>query len=90
MVTLCFIYALCHEDITGSGGIAPLFLTSVLDRDEWSVPRPGRLTPGKRASGTHWIGGKVGPRAGLDAVQKRKGLSLEEIEPQPVTCLYTD
>jgi hypothetical protein len=27
---------------------------------------PRRFTPGERALGTHWIGGWVGPRAGLD------------------------
>jgi len=27
---------------------------------------PGRFTPTERASGTHWPGGWVGPRAGLD------------------------
>jgi hypothetical protein len=32
----------------------------------------GRFTPGQRASGTHWIGGWVGPRASLDDVEKRK------------------
>jgi hypothetical protein len=31
-----------------------------------------RFTPGERAPGTHWIGGWVGPRAGLDDVEKRK------------------
>jgi hypothetical protein len=31
-----------------------------------------RFTPRKRAPGTHWIGGWVGPRAVLDAVVKRK------------------
>jgi hypothetical protein len=30
------------------------------------------LYPRERAPGTHWIGGWVGPRAGLDAVVKRK------------------
>jgi hypothetical protein len=30
------------------------------------------LYPRKRAPRTHWIGGRVGPRAGLDAVVKRK------------------
>jgi hypothetical protein len=30
------------------------------------MPRP-RSTPGERATGTHFIGGWVGPRAGLDA-----------------------
>jgi len=37
------------------------FLTSALDGGEWSVSRPGRFTPRKRAPGAHWIGGWVGP-----------------------------
>jgi hypothetical protein len=32
----------------------------------------GCFPPGERATGTHWKGGWVGPRAGLDAVVKRK------------------
>jgi hypothetical protein len=56
----------------GSGGIAPRILDSALDGGEWSASRPGRFTPMGRAPGTHWIGGWVGPRAGLDAVVKRK------------------
>jgi hypothetical protein len=47
-------------------------LTSALDGGEWSISRPGRFIPRKRAPGTHWIGGWVGPRAVLDAVVKRK------------------
>jgi len=42
--------------------------TSVLDGSEWSALRPGRFTPKKSAPGTHWTGGWVGPRAGLDTV----------------------
>jgi hypothetical protein len=38
---------------------------------EWSASRPCRFTPGERAPGTHWIGGWVGPRAGLDDVEGR-------------------
>jgi hypothetical protein len=30
------------------------------------------LPPRERAPGTHWIGGRVDPRAGLDAVAKRR------------------
>jgi hypothetical protein len=30
------------------------------------------LTPGERAFGIHWIGGRVGFRGGLDAVEKRE------------------
>jgi hypothetical protein len=56
----------------GSGGIAPRILE--LDtRWRWVVsftPRP--LYPRKRAPDTYWIGSWVGPRAGLDAVVKRK------------------
>jgi hypothetical protein len=54
----------------GSAGIAPRILTSVLDGVEWSASRPGRFIPRERAPSTHWIGGWVGPRAGLDAVVK--------------------
>jgi hypothetical protein len=62
-------------------------LTSALVGGEWSASRPGRFTPGERAPGTHWIGGWVGPRVGLEAVEKRKFLPLPEIETgavQPV------
>jgi hypothetical protein len=36
---------------------------------EWSASRPGHFASGERAPGTHWIGGWVGPRTGLDAVE---------------------
>jgi hypothetical protein len=38
-----------------------IFLTSALAGGKWTASRPGRITPG-----THWIGGWVDPRAGLD------------------------
>jgi hypothetical protein len=41
-----------------------------LDGDEWPVLSPGRFIPGERASGTHWIGGLAGLRAGLGALEK--------------------
>jgi hypothetical protein len=45
-LALCLInYALFHDDLWGSGGIAPSFLTSALDGGEWSLSRPGRFTP---------------------------------------------
>jgi hypothetical protein len=37
------------------------FSTSALDGDEWSASRPGERTPV-----THWTGGWMAPRAGLD------------------------
>jgi len=46
------------------------FLISTLDGGEWSASR--RFTPRERAPGTHWIGGWVGPRAGLDTLMRRK------------------
>jgi hypothetical protein len=48
-VSLCLIKH-CHEDMCGSGGIAPPFLTSALDEDEWSAPRPDRFVPRGRSS----------------------------------------
>jgi hypothetical protein len=48
------------------------FLTSAVDGSEWSASRPGRFTLRERTPDTHWIGGYVGPRAGLDAVVRRK------------------
>jgi hypothetical protein len=47
-------------------------LTLALDEGEWSVSRPGRFTRRERAPDTHWIGGWVGLRAGLNAVVRRK------------------
>jgi hypothetical protein len=44
-------YAPPHEDVWGSGDIAPPpFLTSTLDGRQWSVSCPGRFTPS-----TYWI-----------------------------------
>jgi hypothetical protein len=60
-----------------------IFLTSALAGGEWSTLRPGRLTPGERAPGTHWIGGGVDPRAGLVDLEKRKFLTLPGLELRP-------
>jgi hypothetical protein len=48
------------------GGIPSPVLTSVLNGGEWSASRPGSFNPGEIDTGTHWIGGWVGPRGGLD------------------------
>jgi hypothetical protein len=45
---------------------------------------PAALTPGKEPPGTHWIGGWVGPRAGLDDLEKRKFLTLPGLELRPL------
>jgi hypothetical protein len=65
----------------GSGGIVPLFLTSIIDGGEWSASRRGRFTYGERASGTHWIGGWVDPRAGLDSVKRTLSRPRRESNP---------
>jgi hypothetical protein len=56
------------------------FLTSALVGGEWSASRPGRFTPGERACGTHWIGGWVEPKVGMDDVERRKFLTLPGLE----------
>jgi hypothetical protein len=75
----------------GSRGLAPPFLTSALD-GEWSASRPDLFTPGERALGTHWTGGWVGPRAGLDAVEREKSCTAENRTRAvpPVARRYTD
>jgi hypothetical protein len=61
-----------------------IFLTSALTGGEWSASRPGRFTSGERAFSTHWIGGWVDPRTGLDDVEKRKFLTLPGLEIRPL------
>jgi hypothetical protein len=74
MYTLSLIKArtLCHEDMLGIGGIPPPFLTSTLDRGEWSASHSGHFTAGEIAPFTHWIGGCTGSRARLDAVESNQ------------------
>jgi hypothetical protein len=50
----------------------PQFLSSALKGGVWSGLRLYRFTPGDRTPATHWIGGWVDPRAGMDAMEKRK------------------
>jgi hypothetical protein len=38
------------------------------------------FTTGERVPGTHWIGRWVGPRAGVDDVEKKKLLTLPGLE----------
>jgi len=55
----------------------------VLGGGKWSALCPSCYTPRERAPSTHFIGGLIGPRAGLDMVAKRQNLCpLPEIEPQ--------
>jgi hypothetical protein len=61
-----------------------IFLTSALVGGEWSASLHGSFTTGERAPGTHWIGGWVDPRAGLDDVEKRTFLTLPGLELLPL------
>jgi hypothetical protein len=61
-----------------------IFLTSTLVGGEWSASRPCNFTQGHRTPGTHCIGGWVGPRAGLDDVEKREFLTLPGLKRRPL------
>jgi hypothetical protein len=61
-----------------------IFLTSTLVGVEWSASLPGRLTPEEKSPLTNFIGGWVGPKPGLDDVEKRKFLTLLGLEPYPL------
>jgi hypothetical protein len=54
-----------------------ILLTSTLVGGEWSASRPG-----KRAPVIHCIGDWLGPRAGLDDVEKGKFFTLPGLELQ--------
>jgi hypothetical protein len=65
------------------GGVvyrSTVFSTSALVEGQWSASRPGRFTPEEKAPGTHWIGGWVAPRAGVDDVERRKFLPLPGLQ----------
>jgi hypothetical protein len=51
-----------------------LFLTSALEGSEWLTLRPNLFIP-EKGPGTHW----VGPKAGLDIMEKRKSPVLTGI-----------
>jgi hypothetical protein len=61
-----------------------VFLSSALVGIQWSDSRPGRFTPEERIPGTHWMGGWVGSRAGMNDVEKRKLLTLPGFELRPL------
>jgi hypothetical protein len=69
---VCVInWALCYEDLWLNGGIAPSFLTLVVHGGEWLASCLVWFTLEERAPSphSHCIGGRVGPRAGLDEVE---------------------
>jgi hypothetical protein len=73
----------------GSRGIPPPFLTSALDGGEWSASCPSRSTHRETVPNTHWIGGWVGLRGGLEAVEKKKNsCPCRESKPAISPSLY--
>jgi hypothetical protein len=58
-----------------------LFLTSA---PVGSNSIPGRFIPGERVPSPHRAGGWVGPRTGLDEIEKRQSFPLPELELQPL------
>jgi hypothetical protein len=76
--------ALRHEGVWRSGCVDPHFVDL---RTGWRrvvsfTPRP--LYTRERAPSTHWIGGWVSHRAGLDDVEKRKFFTLPELTLRPL------
>jgi hypothetical protein len=64
------------------------FLTLSVVWGEWSDLRPGRLTPRVRAVSIHFIGHRLGSRAGLDAGAKKKNPNCRcrELNPGRPAC----
>jgi hypothetical protein len=48
------------------------FLTAALGGGEWLASHPETIYTREKSTSTHWIGGWVGPSAGLDAAVKRE------------------
>jgi hypothetical protein len=58
------------------------FLTSTLERGEWTTSRPGCFIPGKDR-GTHWTAGWVDPRGVLCGLWRRDLFRLRNSNPGP-------
>jgi len=88
----CGYFLTEHYAMKRIGGVdvyATYSLTSTLDGGEWSASRPGRFVPREIVSGTPWIRGWVGSRAGMDAVAKRKITYQESNLGRPIRSLPT-
>jgi hypothetical protein len=62
-----------------------VFLASALVVGKWWASRPDRFTSGERTTGSHWIGGWVGPRTGA-----YRNSNSDPSVVQPVVSPYTD
>jgi hypothetical protein len=61
-----------------------IFFTSALVGGEWQLHAPAALHPEKEPRVPIVIGGWVGPRAGLDDVEKRKFLNVLGVDLRPL------
>jgi hypothetical protein len=71
-----------HEGLNGCG--VKLHSSLILTPDIWTVS----LMPWERVPSTEWGGGWLGPRATLDALEKRK-VFLPYKESNPNSMIYT-
>jgi hypothetical protein len=60
------------------------FLTSEQAGGKWSTSGPGHFTPG-----THWTGGWLNPRSGLDILEKKNFFHLLRIDHQIILTILT-
>jgi hypothetical protein len=73
-----------HENVSGSGGIAPLILNL---GTRWRGP--GRFTLEENAPGIHWIWGWVDSRACMDTGGGEKNPSRESNPGRPAPSTVT-
>jgi len=64
-------------------------MTVALEGGESSAARPGRTLPKERTD-THFTGGWVGPRAGLDGEENLVLTGIRSRTVQPLVSRYTD
>ena len=64
-------------------------MTAALEGGEWSAAGPAALYTRERL-GTHYTGGWVGPRAGLDGAENLVPTGIRSRTIQPVVSRYTD
>ena len=57
-------------------------MTAAVEGGEWSAARPSRTLPRERL-GTHFTGGWVGPRAGLDGQKISSPPGFDPGPPSP-------
>jgi hypothetical protein len=82
-----FLCSIKHYAMKVYGGVdvqINVFFSSAVAGGDWSASRPGRFTPGEKSSGTHRIGGRVGPRIALDDVERRIISPLPALELRPL------